>query len=861
MNPFNSKEYWNDRFSSGDWDRNGGAEQTAYFANIAISMLPEFVKRDLLENNWTIVDVGCAEGEATAMLAAQFPNCLLIGQDFSEEAVRRAEKKYPNCKFKVADVYENAAPAEVIFSSNTLEHLENPLLIISKLCKAAKKYVILLLPFQDGSNCQEHINLFTLKDFPLYLGKFYLEYSRLADCSLIEGDDWRWPQILLVYTNSEYRPEYMTLQEVHNQYNTTCLNTEELYRNLEVTRQDLNRLLLEKERASEQREQLIVQLQETSKQLAASAEQQMRVNQLLLHTQEQLAAVESQREQTAQQLVAAESQREQTAQQLATIESQREQTAEQLRRTEEQLATIESQREQTAQQLAAAESQREQIAQQLAAVESQQEQTAECLRETKEENTAIAEQLASAKSKSEELEKELKERNYYYDDLYAYSARRDRELEHIQNSRLYRFFLRLKKPLHIGYRIALKIKRMVLFLFTFRWGLLGKEIVSPFNKAILRIRGCLEHKKVMRALANDITGRNVIVFPPTLDWHMMLFQRPQQLASSYAKKTNTTVIYLTANLRHDHVALAELAKPHLWLVYSGCYEKITPLLEDAKKTIISLSWTINKPYIDMFHPTKLIYEYIDELEIFDKYDERMLQDHQMLMRVADVTVCTATKLFNQAKETAKNPVLLPNAGDYDFFAETKKYEINPQIKERLGNYRCVLGYYGALASWFDYDLVKMVAQRRPDWLFVLVGMDYDGTLGKSGVQEYDNILYIPPQPYQELPHFLKAFDIATIPFKINEITLSTSPVKLFEYMAAGKPILTSKMPECLKYESVKTYQDADEFCAQAERLLSLKPEDPYWETLEREALENTWDARTDEILKAIGIDPVGEETA
>lgn len=358
---------------------------------------------------------------------------------------------------------------------------------------------------------------------------------------------------------------------------------------------------------------------------------------------------------------------------------------------------------------------------------------------------------------------------------------------------------------------------------------------------------------MMMALQKDIAGRNVIVFPPTLDWHMMLFQRPQQLALSYAKKPDVTVVYLTANLKNDQVAFAERVKPHLWLVFSGCFEEIMPILANAKKTVMSLSWTINKPYVDMLRPEKLIYEYIDELEIFDKYDENMLQDHQILMGLADVTVCTATKLFNQAKGKARNPLLSPNAGDYAFFAKTETYEISPQIREKVGKYQCVLGYYGALASWFDYDLIKEIARRKPDWLFVLVGMDYDGTLGKSGIGEYDNILYIPPQPYQELPRFLKAFDIATIPFVINEITLSTSPVKLFEYMAAGKPILTSKMPECLKYESVRTYQDADEFCALAEELLALKPDAPYWNTLKCEALKNTWDARTDEILNAIGL--------
>lgn len=821
MNPFNTKEYWNNRFASGDWEKNAGTEQTAYFAHVACSMLPEFVKRDMLENTWSVIDVGCAEGEATAFLAKQFPNCCFTGQDISEEAVQRAAKKYPDCKFSIADVYEEIIPGDVVFSSNMLEHLEDPIFVMNKMCESAKKYVILLLPFQDGSGCQEHINFFTLKSFPLQLGQFYLEYSRLVDCAQIEGDDWRWPQILLVYTNSNYRPGYMTLQDVHNQYNTTCLSMEDLCQSLEVTKQDLYRLLLEKDKTASQQERLEGQLQETLKQLSASVEQQM---------------------QAVQQLQQKEAQRAEMERQLASSEAKRVEV-------EGQLASSEARRMEIEGQLATSEAHRTKMGEQLASSEGQRKQMAKQLQET-------AAQLQTVRDESSRLEKELKERNYYYDDLYAYSAKRDQELENIKSSRSYCFFVKfVKSPLHISYCAALKIKRMIIFLFTLRWGLLGKELLSPFQKIILRIRGHLEYKKTMSMLLGEIAGRNVIIFPPTLDWNMMLFQRPQQLAIAYAQKPNTTVIYLTANLKHDHVALAEKIKPHLILAFSGCFQELLPLLNYANKTVMSLSWTINKSYVDMLKPAKLIYEYIDELEIFDKYDEQMLHDHQNLMRLADVTVCTATKLFNQAKGQAKNPILSTNAGDYSFFAKTSQYDISPLLQDKIRSYRCVLGYYGALASWFDYDLVIEIARKRPDWLFVLVGMDYDGTLGKSGVLECSNVVYIPPQPYQELPHFLKAFDIALIPFRINEITLSTSPVKLFEYMAAEKPILTSKMPECLKYESVRTYKDADEFCALAEGLLALAPGDPYWETLRREALENTWDARTDQILEAIGLPP------
>lgn len=115
----------------------------------------------------------------------------------------------------------------------------------------------------------------------------------------------------------------------------------------------------------------------------------------------------------------------------------------------------------------------------------------------------------------------------------------------------------------------------------------------------------------------------------------------------------------------------------------------------------------------------------------------------------------------------------------------------------------------------------------------------------------DNIIIYPAQPYAELPAYISAFDIQTIPFVINGITNATSPVKLFEYMATGKPILTSRLPECLQYRSVTTYYDCEDFMDQVERLMTIREDPEYRAVMDAEAKENTWAARVDEILDAI----------
>jgi glycosyltransferase involved in cell wall biosynthesis len=114
----------------------------------------------------------------------------------------------------------------------------------------------------------------------------------------------------------------------------------------------------------------------------------------------------------------------------------------------------------------------------------------------------------------------------------------------------------------------------------------------------------------------------------------------------------------------------------------------------------------------------------------------------------------------------------------------------------------IIGYYGALAKWFHYRLLARVAWQRSDYQFILIGPDYDGSIKTSLIQEVGNIHWLGPKTYKELPRYLKYFDVATIPFQLNEVTHSTSPLKLFEYMSAGKPVVTTAMHECEKYPVV-----------------------------------------------------------
>lgn len=357
-------------------------------------------------------------------------------------------------------------------------------------------------------------------------------------------------------------------------------------------------------------------------------------------------------------------------------------------------------------------------------------------------------------------------------------------------------------------------------------------------------------KKNKNLIISATKGKRVIVFAKNIEWHNM-FQRMQQMALEFSKLENTVVIYVQSNTTHDFFANIHAVNPNLICYTVRHFEKLNELLTNANEIILYVTTLATLERSLTLNHQKFVYEYIDELELFFDDIELATRLHNKALKLADVTAATATKLYEQIKPLAKKAVLSPNAVNYDAFCNAKKVPIANSLTTVVSNYDLVLGYYGALAVWFDFELVCEVAQKNPNWLFVLIGTIYDDTLKKFNLNQYKNIFIIPQQPYKSLPGFISGIDILTIPFLINNITLSTSPVKLFEYMASGTPILTSKLPECEKYESVYRYEGAEDFILKAKELFEKRNDLDYQALLLKEAKENTWETRVRQILNAL----------
>ncbi len=339
----------------------------------------------------------------------------------------------------------------------------------------------------------------------------------------------------------------------------------------------------------------------------------------------------------------------------------------------------------------------------------------------------------------------------------------------------------------------------------------------------------------------------VIIFPPGLSWDKQLFQRPQQLARALAHQ-GALVFYMEAPIANNSVPFKKEAD-RLYL----CRVPIETFWALDRPVLYTLTWMLRKYWLE-FDSARLLYDYVDNLDVFAGNSFELRRNHIRLLQTADVVLATADYLLAQAREQRSEVVYCPNGGDYTHFSRCRQpYSgLPPQdLAPILAQGKPIIGYYGALARWLDANLIKQVSSRLVDFSFLLIGPVLDGTLEASGLLNQPNVYWLDAKPYTQLPEYLRFFDVAIIPFKLGDVSHATSPVKLFEYMAAGKPVVITPMHESLKYPGVLAGGDAEHFEARLEEALKLKESPDYLETLDRVAQANTWDTRARLILETL----------
>ncbi len=193
----NSKEYWDCRFKSNDWQRHQGDEQTLHFYTLLVNCLPESIQDEINVQKYSVVDFGCAQGEGTEFFATSLPSADVTGVDISEDGIEIAKRKNKKASFLATDLTKYNGFWDVLISSNTMEHFFKPWYILEQLSTKVTKYIIILVPFdQAGIPNDEHFYSFNYKNIPERIKDFKLIYTKIA---YPDPKFWGERQILLIY--------------------------------------------------------------------------------------------------------------------------------------------------------------------------------------------------------------------------------------------------------------------------------------------------------------------------------------------------------------------------------------------------------------------------------------------------------------------------------------------------------------------------------------------------------------------------------------------------------------------------------------------------------------------------------------
>ncbi len=220
---------------------------------------------------------------------------------------------------------------------------------------------------------------------------------------------------------------------------------------------------------------------------------------------------------------------------------------------------------------------------------------------------------------------------------------------------------------------------------------------------------------------------------------------------------------------------------------------------------------------------------------------------EALSRRADLLFVAPPALLESKRALNPAVVFAPHGVDADLFARAQD-PATPVPAGLAGLPRPVVGYIGSIHSWIDLELIEYLARERPHWTFLLVG---HAAVDVARLRGLPNVRFTGAQPYAELPAFARLFNVAIIPYRLNRQVANANPLKLREYLAAGKPVVSVRNPEIEKFSRwVHLADGREQFLAGIEAALGEQSADAAASRMAAVA-DQTWDARVDSVLRDI----------
>jgi glycosyltransferase involved in cell wall biosynthesis len=247
------------------------------------------------------------------------------------------------------------------------------------------------------------------------------------------------------------------------------------------------------------------------------------------------------------------------------------------------------------------------------------------------------------------------------------------------------------------------------------------------------------------------------------------------------------------------------------------------------------------PFTDHLEPEMVVYDCMDELSAFKFAPPALKENERLLMQKADVVFTGGYSIYEAKKDKHPNIYPFPSSIDKEHFGSARNIKSDPADQAAIPHPR--FGFFGVLDERFDIDLIRSVAAAKPEWQFVFIGPVVK--IDPADLPRFDNIHYLGGKNYKELPLYLAGWDIAIVPFAMNESTRFISPTKTPEYLAAGKPVISTPIRDVVspygENKLVSIASNAEEFIKHGESILKKKNRKQWLAEVDGFLAGNSWD--------------------
>lgn len=372
------------------------------------------------------------------------------------------------------------------------------------------------------------------------------------------------------------------------------------------------------------------------------------------------------------------------------------------------------------------------------------------------------------------------------------------------------------------------------------------------------------NKNTEATVWQNLKNKDLICFSH-LRWGF-IFQRPQHLLSRFSNYIR--VFFIEEPIFHNSADKLVIKKDskNIYIV-TPHFKSDQPqdeLISRQREMVNKLFLTMNihdyfcwyytpmaLPFSDHLQPDLVVYDCMDELSAFKFAPKELKQNEKLLLKKADVVFTGGFSIYEVKKNSHKNIHPFPSSIDKEHFASARNMKKDPKDQANIPNPR--FGFYGVIDERFDIDMIAQVAETKPEWQFVLIGPVVK--IDPASLPKFSNIHYLGGKTYDELPSYLSGWDVAIIPFALNESTKYISPTKTPEYLAAGKPVISTAIADVVSPYAdsglVHIANTAKDFIKSGTAILKQKSTKRWLTKVDAFLAGNSWDRTWLQMVKQL----------